>query len=339
MSSDIGWYVHHHGRGHLTRMLAIAPHIDRRVRVFSSLEPPSQLPDNCAWTILDRDDTHLPDGRNPRDSDPTAGGMLHWAPLEHPGHLRRLTTIAASLDRHQVGAFVIDVSVEVTLFVRLLGVRPVVIAQPGRRNDTAHQSAYRAAEAIIAPWPQAVLEPDHLHAFSDRTVYTGGISRFDDLRPPPGSVHGDGGVVLLGGAGGASTSATEIERAEASTGIPWTILGDNPGGTWSDDPWPSLLSARVVISWAGQNAIADIAAASVAAIIVPQPRPFDEQLETAQAVRRAGLALVEPVWPAANRWPSLIERAAAMHADWAVWGVEGAARRAAATIEATARRG
>ena len=178
MSTRIGWYVHHHGRGHLARMLAIVPHLDAEIRCFSSLPRPDTLPQHCSWTVLARDDDQGPGGTEPRTADPDAGGLLHWAPLGHAGHRARLATMVASVAETPVDAFVVDVSVEVALLVRLLGIRTVVIAQPGTRNDAAHELGYRAATTIVAPWPEALLDPPHLAAVKGKTVFTGGISRF-----------------------------------------------------------------------------------------------------------------------------------------------------------------
>jgi len=330
----IGWYVHHHGRGHLTRLLAVARHLDAEIQCFSSLARPDELPPHCAWTVLDRDDEPTPD-LDPRASDPTAGGLLHWAPLGHTGHGSRLAAIAASLP---VDAFVVDVSVEVALLVRLLGTRTVVFAQPGRRDDAAHRIGYRAATTIIAPWPRALLRPAHLEDMRDKTVYTGGISRFEDRADfdPPRAPHPRRDVVLLGGRGGADVTASAIADAAASSGHRWRNLGATPDATWSTDPWTDLTSARVVVSWAGQNSIADLAAADAAAVVIPQQRPFAEQLEMASALDRAGLAVVATEWPPAAEWQELIDRATNLRPDWSQWGVPGAAVRAADAIYRTA---
>ncbi len=53
--SVVGWYVHHHGAGHLTRFLAVRPHLDHEVVVFSSMPAPARLPDRTSWVILPRD--------------------------------------------------------------------------------------------------------------------------------------------------------------------------------------------------------------------------------------------------------------------------------------------
>ena len=339
MNTRIGWYVHHHGRGHLARMLAIAPHLDAEIRCFSSLPRPDGLPDHCSWTVLDRDDDLRPGATDPRTADPDAGGLLHWAPLGHAGHLGRLATMVASIVDTPVDAFVVDVSVEVALLVRLLGIRTVLIAQPGRRDDAAHELGYRAATTIVAPWPRALLNPPHLAAVKDKTIFTGGISRFEGrartVRPP--ADRSDGNVVMLGSRGGSGVPAAAIADAMASSGRRWRVLGATPDDAWSADPWDELTAAGVVVAWAGQNSIADLAAAGAAAVIVPQDRPFGEQVETALAVERAGLAIVKTEWPPADAWPELIDRAIRLRPDWSRWEVHGAAARAAATIDATAR--
>ena len=47
----------------------------------------------------------------------------------------------------------------------------------------------------------------------------------------------------------------------------WRTLGV-AGGPWVDDPWPTICAADVIIAHAGQNSIADIAAAQKPAIII-----------------------------------------------------------------------
>jgi hypothetical protein len=332
MTATIGWYVHHHGRGHLTRLLAIAAHVDAGIRCFSSLPEPAGLPANCTWTVLPRDDEPGDHG-DPRDADPTVAGLLHWAPLDHTGHRTRLAAITAAVAADPVSAFVVDVSVEVALLVRLLGIRPVLIAQPGIRDDAPHRSAFQAATRIVAPWPQALLEPAHLQEVGDKVVYTGGISRFDG-RPRTGASAD--GVLLLGGAGGSAVTGDDIRAAEAASGEPWRVLGGASDAAWEADPWEALTSASVVVSWAGQNAIADLAAAEAWAVVVPQERPFAEQAETAAALERAGLAIVARAWPEPAAWPDLLHRARERRPDWSAWQVQGAAERAAAAIMAVA---
>jgi hypothetical protein len=338
----VGWYVHHHGAGHRTRFSAVRPHLDADVVVFSSLAAPVDLPADTTWVELERDDapTTGPDGvvRHPADASPTVGGLLHWAPVAHPGHTARLGRIAAAVagaaaDGRPLDAMVVDVSVEVTLFVRLLGVEVVVVSQPGDRTDEPHRLAYDAASRVIAPWPAGTHDSSALDRVAEKVRWVGGISRQAGPRtsvPTPAVVPGS--VLFVGAAGGSDhddLSAAVARAARATPGTTWSSLGLD---TWVDDPWAAMASAEVVVTWSGQNTVADLAALGARAVVVPQTRPFDEQLTTARALDRAGLAVVASAWPADDEWPALIERARGLQPDWSAWQVEGAAVRAAAVV-------
>jgi hypothetical protein len=317
-----GWYVHHHGAGHLTRFRAVRPHLPGEVVVFSSLPEPGVLPPGTRWVHLGSDNDRPPGVPDPAGADPTAGGLLHWAPLGHPGHAERLAVIAGALAARRFDRFVVDVSVEVALLVRLLGVPAVVVTQPGDRSDGPHRLAYASASRVLAPWPEGA-HP----APTAGLVEVGGISRFDhrvrDLDRDPGT------VLVLGGDG---DLAGRVTRAAAATpGTRWHLAGGS-ASTWIDDPWEALQRAEVVVAAAGQNSIADLAAAGARAVVVPQPRPFDEQATTGRLLADRRLAVVEPVWPDDAAWAAVLDRARSLRPDWSLWGVTGAARRAADVI-------
>jgi len=316
---------------------------------------PAVLPADTTWVLLPRDDEPVVDvdgvSHRPEDASPTARGFLHWAPLGHPGHTRRLAAIAASLAECRFGAFVVDVSVEVTLFVRLLGVPPIVVSQPGDRSDAPHRLAYDAAERILAPWSESMHPSPALERHRERVRWVGGISRWDaGAGAGAGSRAGsraalDGGTVLVlgGGAAGDGSAPTLADRVDAAAGVTphlsWSILGAT-ASTWVADPSDALRRADVVVSAAGQNSIADLAAVGARAIVVPQERPFGEQAATAHALRTAGLAVTVDTWPQTADWPALIARARSLDPDWSLWGVDGAAQRAADVIaEVVAWRG
>ena len=326
----IGWYVHHHGFGHVTRFLAVRPHVQDEVAVFSSLAPPAGLPEATAWIRLPADDTPIvrADGsaKRPQQADPTAGGALHWAPLGHRGHRARLARIAAELDARDADTMVVDVSAEVAALARLLGMRTVVVTQPGERRDPAHRLAYDLATRVLAPWSRGVL-PDPVAGAE--VSFTGGISRGDG-RSLAGRLE-ERSVLFLGQVAEPAVLAEAI-RLLAADG--WTC---RTAGTAHDDrvedPWPLLSGSTVVVSAAGQNSVADLAAAGARAVVVPQERPFGEQHETGRALRRFGLAEVAEPAPDATVIARLVRSAAVRRPDWSAWGVDGAARRAAAVIE------
>jgi UDP-N-acetylglucosamine--N-acetylmuramyl-(pentapeptide) pyrophosphoryl-undecaprenol N-acetylglucosamine transferase len=325
----IGYYVHHHGRGHLARATSVCAHLRSPVTLLSSIPLPEQ-PD-AATVLLPRDDDAS------TSSDATANGVLHWAPLHDKGLRTRMRTIAEWVESARPDVVVVDVSVEVAMLIRLLGVPVIVMAMPGDRTDSPHDLVYRVADHIVAAWPRDLYEPRWLRQHSAKTTYVGGISRFDDRVRTPPSPESRANVLVLNGAGGADVDIQTVsDCAAAHLQFYWTSLGV-AGGPWADDPWSALCAADVVISSAGQSSVADIAAARRPAVVVSAQRPFAEQRATARALDAAGLAVVRHDWPAIDEWPGLVEQAMAGDPDrWERWETRGAAPRAAEAIERVA---
>ena len=318
----VGWYVHHHGAGHVQRFGAVAPHLRDVVALSSARLPGVELP-------LDTTD---------RPRDPTAGGALHWAPLGHAGLRERMARISAWIAANEPCAFVVDVSVEVAALARLHGVPTVVVAQRGRRDDPPHRLAYTSATTVAAPWTAAThLAGDGLP--DARVQFTGAISRFDGRAP---GAPERGVVLLVAGAGGHALDAADVvAAARATPDWEWHVAGAlRVGAPVVDhgadaDVWPLLQRAEVVVGTAGGNVVAEVAAARRPFVCVPQDRPFAEQQRQADALDRAGLADVHRAWPEAAAWPGVL--AAARERDPARWEVlhdgRGAQRLAALVAE------
>ncbi len=320
MSATIGYYVHHVGRGHQHRATALALHLAATggpsVTGLSSLPRPRDWPGD--WVELARDDAG-------ETREPTARGRLHWAPLHHDGLRSRTAQVSAWIEAARPRAVVVDVSVEMVLLARLHGVPVVSVVQPGRRDDPAHLLGFDAADALVAFWPAEAhgmllgVAPET----RDRLRCVGALSRFP-VDESTGSTRTRGRqAVLLLGAGG-----------HADPGVPdgdwqWTTIGGDGG--WVDDPARLLRGADVVVTHAGQNALAEAAAVRRPVVVVPQARPHDEQLATAAVLRDGG-------WPAVvlDDWPrddAALEQAAALDGSgWADWCDGRAVERYAAVV-------
>lgn len=316
----VGWYVHHHGAGHRARMRAAAPLVGG-VAVLDSRELPSDVADAPV--------------------DPTAGGTLHWAPLGHRGARSRMARIAAWIEAEQPAAMVVDVSVEVALLARLLGVPTIVVAQRGARHDDAHRLAYRQAAAVVAPWSAESDLPGDLPGEA-AVRFVGAISRFDGRRFSPPTPGGD--VLLLVGAGGHELTGEAVGAAAASTPErTWHVAG-GPGGAGAGnvvdhgmgaDVARLLDACSVVVGTAGGNVVAEVAAARRPFVCLPQPRPFDEQARQAQALSSLGVAVACERWP--SDWPAVLARAEALDTGrWARLHDGGGAARLAAIVREVA---
>lgn len=323
----IGYYVHHHGSGHLHRATTVAHSLTLPVTGLSSLPKPEGWPGE--WLQLPHDD----ESTDPHD--PTAGGRLHWVPVGDPGLARRMHLISHWVAESRPRALVVDVSVEVALLARLHGVPVVGVVSPGKRYDEVHRLGFEVCTELIAPWPAGWTDqllpglPDRL---SSRVHAVGGLSRF-----PVGTVRREQRarprVALLAGTGGDDFTHETVRQARQQTPHwDWTVLSRHLG-TWHADPREAIDEADVVLTHAGQNAIAEVAAARRPAVVVPQRRPFDEQ-DTTAAVLRAG-------WPArvaddvpAMGWSELLDSAVELDGQgWERWCDGSAAARFAAIVQ------
>lgn len=332
----IGFYVHHQGSGHVHRATAIAREARTPVVGFSSLPRPDLWPGQ--WVRLPDDAS----GVDRATADVSAGGTLHWAPRHHPGLAARMGLISVELASGRVRLLVADVSVEAAMLARLHGVPVVVVAQPGDRTDAPHRLAYDLAERLIAPWP-ARPAPGWPRTWRNKTVHVGAVSRFDG-RPPVRSVPGRK-VLALWGSGGLDVDVHQLQAAaEATPAWSWRIAGPaRPPGEgpanlrwhgWLSEVWAAMGEADVVVTHAGQNALAEIAAARRPAVVIPQQRPHGEQESTAAELARSGTTIVAATWPEAAAWPHLLDRAA-QHggASWATWSSGQGAIHAAAVLD------
>ncbi len=330
----IGYYVHHHGHGHVMRATTLLPHlVGHEVTGLSTLRAPRGWPQ--LWIGLDPDADDDPFELPP---DPTAGGVFHWVPRGHDGLRSRMSTISRWIAATDPDVVVVDTSVEVATLCRLHGVPVVQMLQPGVRTDRPHRLALDLADRIVAPWPADVADVvEGVAADDPRLVHVGAFSRFDD-RPEPRTVAPPAArqVTVLSGTGGPGIDDASLDRARRSTpGWAWTVLGGH-AGAWLDDPWPALLRADVVVTHAGQNALAEVAAARRPAVVVPQERPHDEQRTTAAALQADGrLPVVVAEVPADDDWATLLEQAVRRDGrDWEVWNDgKGAARAADVVLE------
>lgn len=332
----IGYYIHHHGFGHLARAISICAHLRCPITALTSLDIAAPHP-FAAVVKLPRDD----EAEQVRE--PTANGALHWAPQHDSGFRARMDAVARWIASAQPAVFVTDVSVEIAVFVRLLGVPVIVMALPGERFDAPHVLAHRLADHIIAGWPEELYVPAWLRPHLEKTSFVGGISRFDGRLCSPDVFAVDAApstnakILVLAGAS-ERFGVTADDCAAACPGTTWTTIGGTDG-CWADDPWPQICAADVVVTHAGQSAVADVAAAKRRAVVIPQPRPFDEQRATAGVLRQYRLATVTRGWPDIRAWPGLLAHALdSKPRRWDRWQVQGAAARAAVAIESAAQR-
>lgn len=311
----IGYYVHHQGAGHWQRACLIARGLDRPVTLIGTLD---EIDTNGAPSaLLNLPDDRLSgfDGRDGEDDRPLA---FHYAPLCADTIRARMGRLAAWIASADPVLMVVDVSVEIALFARLMSVPTLVVRLAGNRTDPPHLEAFRGAERVLAFFPpelDAAATPDWVRA---KTLYAGLVSA---ETPVDRAMSEDGSIVVIYGRGGEGGGLHAL--AEAARAVPdraWHVLGPvrAAAGTlpsnlhlhgWVRDPAPFLARAALVVGGGGDGVVSGVAAAAKRFICVSEARAFDEQVVKAEALAAMGAAIHVPAWPEAAAWPRLVRDA------------------------------
>jgi hypothetical protein len=312
MPARIGYYVHHQGRGHLARALAIARQAPAVFTLIGSgLAGETGEIDGLALA------PDLPDDAT-RFDPATQPASLHYAPLGNDGVRQRMAAVAGWIAAVRPGLVVCDVSVEIAMLARLLATPSIYVRLHGARDDPAHVEAFRSAQALLAPF-HADLEDERTPSWvRAKTVYFPGITA-----APPACTPAVETILVVSGAGGPPFDGEAIAAAAAATpGYRWCAIGpvtpvrDPPANLsvrgWVDDAPARIAGAGVVIGAAGDGLMGGVIAAGRPFICLPQARPYGEQEAAAAQLQARGAAVVLPAWPPAAAWPTLIARARAL---------------------------
>ncbi|MCC5946924.1 MAG: hypothetical protein JJT89_00585 [Nitriliruptoraceae bacterium] len=217
---------------------------------------------------------------------------------------------------------VVDGPVEVALLARCLGVPIVPMRRPGPTVGALTGAVNDVAAGWLAPFPAALESPAIPSEVRQRTVHAGLLSRFEGRRLsrraarrrldiPEDGRH----VTVLLGSDGDNPSGRMLAQA-AATASSWTmhVVGPCPDPVsptdrftlhgWTDEVFPTLRAADVVIAPASLSAVADAAAADTPLGVVPPDRPGGPAF--ADALEAAGAAVVLDDWPDPLAWPALL---------------------------------
>jgi len=206
-----------------------------------------------------------------------------------------------------------------------LGIPTIIIRQHGKRDDLPHILAYHSAEVLIAPFSESMYTGDQ-DDFYPKTFFTGGFSRFDGKAF--NTNEDQNAICIFVGQGGTSLNAQVIAYiASCCPEYHFHVLGQ-----LSDDklvaenitfhgrlenPGHLISNACMVIGNTGHNTVMEVASLNKRFIGIPEPRPFDEQVDKAQAIQsREGVLIVSASDLLNTDWKAIINRVAIQQPDW-----------------------
>ncbi len=360
----VGYFVHHQGRGHAERCAAIARALKevspgRGMQIFSARDDIfADLPPGVGITRIPS--LFEPEARAPSGMDRVATpDTVHCAPLGWPGIRQAMAEMTRWFDAADPALMICDVSAEVAQLARLCSVPHVKVLQHGDRGDPGHRAAYDGAAGLLAPFDRALAQPEWGAGMMAKTFFAGGLG-VDIALPTRAAARARLGLpaagrialVISGGGGDGVSEAPLGVAARTFPEIRWITVGEvrrdwhaTPPGNldhagWVDDMADRIAAADLVVASTGNTTTAQVLAAGRPWIAVPEWRYFDEQVEKARALARAGAALhLDHLPSSAHRWREAVARALADHdPDRQRRLVRGDAARATARwIEALAR--
>ena len=278
---------------------------------------------------------------------------FHHAPLFDRINRQQKMVLARWIEEVDPTAVIVDESVEIIQYLRLLGVPVIAIRQHGDRSDFPHLCGYSSAYKLLAPFPK-ILESSSTSQWAiDRTIYVPGFSRYSLNNLSKGEARAKLDIqpqhqiaVVLNGKSKGRYLLSEI--AAAATASPewiWFVVGQVrrdcsslPANLsvlgWRKDIYVYLKAADIAIASGEHNTMMEIGTAKTPFLCIPDDKPFEEQRLEAELLESFGLCLVLDFFPQGDLVGSILNRVRALNVTkWEqIMSVSGAAV-AASNIE------
>ena len=277
------FYIHHHGKGHLSRAQLLIPIIEKFAHVTLIIAQDDFLPAvKCA--LPERKIVTLPSKWSSSDvgKKRTFDTAFEGVPLSAQSTLRA-SFFVNHLQKEAYEGFISDVSAELTIYARGAGIPVLMQRHSGDISiDPTQVFAYQCVNALYAPYPRQLEADDY--AFFNKTYFLGSL-----VTSKNNSAHHYNGISIV-------HSDHEVINAicEALLPIelPITAIGSERSHlhhldkiTYYEKVSDITHSANtdIIFCSGGNNTLCELLAAGKKLIVIPEPRPYEEQ--TAKAIK------------------------------------------------------
>ncbi|TLV03975.1 glycosyltransferase [Dyadobacter luticola] len=307
------YFVHAHGNGHRATFNMLYPVLSvyfEVIAITTNQEITAYLHQRHDVRVLELPPKYPADYEIPEHTFSKAFEVTPYA-IE-PAH--RAKALAEAIAHFKPKAFYCDGVPELAIMVRGMGVPVVLIHLPGNvMSDPTQVFAHELADHIIAHFPSSLEQANF--SFISKTYYSGYISQYAGRALTSSSrPHFDQVTVLLGYDNYDETVLQNITKDQSTQ---FTIVGnkrdfDVGANCTLLGPVKDIreaITGEVVISAAGQNTIAELLSMKKRLILLPEPRPYDEQVVHAKVLAEQHIALLAQENFSAEQWQNVLQKA------------------------------
>lgn len=312
----IFYFVHAHGNGHQATFSMLYPELSAFFEVIAITTHSgitNNLQNKHQVQVVELPPKYPADYEIPIHTYSKAFEVTPYA--QEPAE--RSKSLAEAISHHQPKAFYCDGVPELAVMVRGMGVPVVLVHLPGNiSNDPTQVFAHELADHIIAHFPLILEQPDYKYSF--KTFYSGYMSKFDCGKSDPDTSEKINQVSIL--LGYDNYDQAVITKMTQDPDTHFTIIGNkqyydlskncNQLGLVKDIS--QAITGDIVISAAGQNTVAELLSMNKKLILLPEPRPYEEQEVHAQMLSNQKIALLAEENLCAEQWQMLLQQAKAI---------------------------
>jgi hypothetical protein len=312
MMPTIFYFVHAHGHGHRATFNLLYPALSvffEVIAITTNNEITGYLHEKHNVHVLELPPKYPAGYEIPAPTFSKAFEVTPYA-IEPAG---RAKALAEAVKHYQPKAFYCDGVPELAIMVRGMGVPVVLVHLPGNViNDPTQVFAHELADHIVAHFPASLEQANY--QFAAKTYYSGYMSQYAGRELTRSDRSAIDNVTVLLGYDNYDVSVLKTITNDQNT--PFTIVGNKLDydldknctllGPVNDIS--KAIAGDVVISAAGQNTIAELLSLGKRLILLPEPRPYDEQVVHATVLANHHVALLAQETFSAEQWQNVLQK-------------------------------
>jgi UDP-N-acetylglucosamine:LPS N-acetylglucosamine transferase len=313
MKPTIFYFVHAHGNGHRATFNLLYPalsHFFTVVAITTNNEITAYLHKKHDVAVLELPPKYPAGYEIPAHTFSKAFEVTPYA-IEPA---LRAKVLAEAIEIHKPKAFYCDGVPELAIMVRGMGVPVVLVHLPGNvMSDPTQVFAHELADHIVAHFPASLEQANY--RFASKTYYSGYMSQYAGRGSKPGNRSAVNNVTILLGYDNYDVSVLKTITNDQHT--PFTIIGNKQAYDLAENctqlgPVNDISEAiigDVVISATGQNIVAELLSLHKRLILLPEPRPYDEQTVHATVLANQRIALLAEETFSVEQWQNVLQKA------------------------------